>query len=383
MSDKPLITDTNIIISKPVPWAIYDEFNTILIKKGEIIYSKRQLQILKRRKAYYLVTEQSPEHEESIEEINFNAQNSLQRSFVNPFQHIDELAQDLSVCFLAITRKQKRSIELLTHCAQMVEELCIRDPDAAIGAIHLYRKHKNNISKPIYAAVLGNIIATRLRYDPSHKLSVVKALLVCNIASAGYQDQLDKQSTPLTNEQFHKIRKHPEEGVVMLHNAGIDEKPVLQIVLQHHERSDGSGYPRKLQDDQINIDAKLAALVEYYTAVISNRTYRMAKQAKEALREVYHKAKGAEAQLHLTFIKELGVYPPGTYVKLANGEIALVTKRQPFSVAPMVKAVVDQQGKPYKEIHSRDCTLKDFHIAENYHFEKPLTHNFPELWDYH
>lgn len=383
MSDKPLITDTNVILTKPVPWAVYDEFNTILVKKGEVIYTKTQLQLLQQRKAYYLVTEKLPEQEEAnIEEVNFAAQNSLQRTFVNPFQHIDDLSTDLSMCFLAISKKQKRADELLTHCSHMVEELCIKDPDAAIGAIHLYRKHKNNVSKPIYAAILGNIIATRLRYDPTHKLTVVKALLVCNIASVSYQDQLDKQSTPLTNEQFHKIRKHPEEGVVMLHNAGIDDKHLLQIVLQHHERSDGSGYPRKLHDEQIDIDAKLAALVEYYTAVISNRTYRMAKQAKEALREVYHKAKGAEAQLHLTFIKELGVYPPGTYVKLANGEIALVIKRQPFSVAPLVKAVIDAKGNPYSEVLARDCTLKDFHIAENHHLETSLNYSFPDLWDY-
>lgn len=367
-------------LNQPIPWPIYDRDGLILVKQGEILYSKKQLKLLLDRSAFLL---EGHKHKSANQHEQQDHQNTgLRRAFQNPFHHIDQLADELTFTFNQIRKKSKDAVARLKLCYDMVEELIDRDAEAALGAIHLYRKHKNAISKPIYSALLAEVLCRRLNYEAFAKETVVSASMVCNIASLTYQSKLDMQSEPLTDEQINKVKKHPEESVLMLHTSHFDNKYLLEIILQHHERSDGSGYPRRLTSSQIHADAKMLALVEFYTAVTAKRNYRATLQAKDALRAVYKNARDDEMKLHLAFIKELGVYPPGTFVKLSNGEIAIVTKRQPFSIAPMVKVVMGPQGTLYDHPATRDCTIDHFKIAESFHMTRDIKINFPHLWDY-
>lgn len=370
----------DLALNHPIPWPIYDQEGLILVKQGEILYSQKQVKLLLERSAYFL---EGHEHKSVKLPDQQNFQNTgLKRVFKNPFHHIDQLAEELAFTFNQIRKKSPGAVARLKLCYEMVEELIERDAEAALGAIHLYRKHKNAISKPLYSGLLAEMLCRRLNYEAFAKQTVVSACMVCNIASLTYQSKLDMQSEPLTEEQIRKVKKHPEESVLMLHTSHFDNKYLLEIILQHHERSDGSGYPRRLTGSQIQADAKMIALVEFYTAVTAKRNYRATLQAKDALRAVYKNARDDEMKLHLAFIKELGVYPPGTFVRLNNGEIAIVTKRQPFSIAPMVKVVMGSQGTIYEHPASRDCTIDNFKIAEAYHMTREIKINFPQLWDY-
>ena len=97
------------------------------------------------------------------------------------------------------------------------------------------------------------------------------------------------------------------------------------MVEHHHERLDGSGYPNGLKGDQIPLFAKIAAIVDCYDAITSNRGYAESLSSQEAVRKLYEwRGKDFQAELVEEFIQAIGMFPAGTLIELTTGEVAVV-----------------------------------------------------------
>ena len=88
------------------------------------------------------------------------------------------------------------------------------------------------------------------------------------------QEILSKPAS-LNNEEYNLVKRHPATGYSILHESSISEN-VKKIVLEHHERNDGSGYPNKLKDHQIGYLSKITAVSDVTSAMRSHRPYRAA-----------------------------------------------------------------------------------------------------------
>jgi len=141
-----------------------------------------------------------------------------------------------------------------------------------------------------------------------------------NIGMIRQHDHFQDKQGPLTEKEIEFIKKHPEEGVQLLKQAGIDHSDWLTYVLQHHENEDGSGYPHGLRGQEISQNAKIISLADRYCARVTGRTYRQPLLPSAALRGLFvEESKTIDTHLAPYFIHELGTYPPGTYVRLQNG----------------------------------------------------------------
>ena len=79
---------------------------------------------------------------------------------------------------------------------------------------------------------------------------------------------------PLDDAEFAEIRKHPEAGERLLRDLGGFAPEVRRLVLDHHERLDGSGYPRGLRGDELDVETRILAVCDVYDALVSDRVYR-------------------------------------------------------------------------------------------------------------
>jgi len=353
-----------IRINHPLDWPIFDRSNQILFKQGSRIYTVNQLSLLEERDIHYLVDLK---------------QEKLQN--VDIFKRIIQLITFLALTFDAIIKKKPDCNQRVNRCIKLIDDICTEDSDAALGAILLLRDQPGMLLKPLFSGFLANMFGKRIRYPQSRQDDLVAGMILCNIASVSYQNKLDAQTTPLSDKQKEIIHRHPEEGVRILTQAGINNTNVLKTVLQHHERIDGSGYPRAASEMSIHFDAKIAAICDFYVAVTSKRSYKSVKKAKEALSEIYSKATSQAPYLHMEFIKELGAYPPGSIVNLANGDTAVITRRQKNVVAPMAKAVISPLGITYPEPMTRDCNKKKYKIIGTCNMDSEVRLDLPELWD--
>lgn len=288
--------------------------------------------------------------------------NTQTSSGFNPFGVAPKLIALLSEA-LSTFRSGADGTHKLMEVIRPIDTICQASPDAAIAVVHL-TVIESPLKQPLYSAILCNLLARRLEYDNEARTKLMLAILTSNIALAELQVLLNNSDMPLTQAQRDKIQQHPIESVKILEKAGIDDVVWLTTIAQHHERADGSGYPKGLRETRICQDAIIVALGEFYTAMIDKRAYRSPMKAQDAMRELYDKSTKRERMLQVNFMKEIGIFPPGSFVKLTNGEIAIVWKRNGDQPMPFVKAIMDPSGKFYLGGLTRDCSKSEYKIAK-------------------
>ncbi|RFA32358.1 hypothetical protein CAL65_19945 [Alkalilimnicola ehrlichii] len=164
----------------------------------------------------------------------------------------------------------------------------------------------------------------------------------------------------LSSEEFAVLRRHPEDGYRLLRECRQLPPIALSVVRDHHERVDGSGYPRGLCGSRIHTAVMVTAVADVYEAITSDRCYRSAMTPQQAVRILQAGAKHYGRDLIQEFVHFLGVYPDGSLVELTSGALAVVIRRQRLSTeAPVVLQLREPDGTVC------DHRLVDLALLEN------------------
>ncbi len=165
----------------------------------------------------------------------------------------------------------------------------------------------------------------------------------------------------LDDKELLLMRRHPELGHAIL--KGCDELPpaVLEITLSHHERYDGSGYPRGLKGKALNSYALIVSIIDFYDAVTSDRAYHIGVSPHEALNMMYAAAaKSFPKELVESFIQCLGIYPIGSLVELESGEVGVVmTVNRQRRLNPILTLVLDRNKQAFPEVKMMNLELQE------------------------
>jgi HD-GYP domain-containing protein (c-di-GMP phosphodiesterase class II) len=163
------------------------------------------------------------------------------------------------------------------------------------------------------------------------------------------KDIVNKPSR-LTNEEFEVMKTHTVLGWEYIKDQPGIPIPAALGVLEHHERLDGSGYPRSLRGSSIAGVSRILSVLDVYDALTSDRVYRTRMSPHMALRTIYEKRGGAFPENVLDrFVKCVGLYPPGTVVQLKNGYYAIVTGYDPARpLNPYMTIFRNPDGLPVK-----------------------------------
>lgn len=237
-----------------------------------------------------------------------------------------------------------------------------RDPDAGVFALlHGEDAAGYAVTHALRTALVSALVAERCGWSPSARRTLVRAGLTMNIAMLDLQNVLSLQTTPLTAKQRAEIDSHPLRGREILEAANVTSEDWLRTVEQHHVTLDGRDVPQ----DRTNL-SQLACMVHYadvYMARISPRASRVAQPVNIAARELFMKAGGADNPYAAAIIKEMGLYPPGTFVKLANGDTAVVVRKGETAAAPQVHSLISADGWVFPDSKLRDTAKGEFRIT--------------------
>ena len=256
-------------------------------------------------------------------------------------------------------------VEKTTTIAKTIQKACEIDEEAAIASIFVGLEGRYPVVHPIQTAVLCEIVAKHFGRPEDERQLLVAAAITMNISMVNLQNKLHMQKEPLTEAQQQELNKHPQESCDLLKQKGVTDPVWLNAVLQHHERVDGSGYAQGLSGAAIIPAARLIKLADVYCSLVTGRAYRPAMLQNLAMREVFlQRGKQIDPVMTDQFVKVVGIYPPGTFLRLMNGEIAMATRRGKTSALPMVQSVAGPRGAPLSVYIKRDCSQEKFAIRE-------------------
>lgn len=361
----------DIQVGKPLPWDCFDKAGQLLLRKGVVVSSTRQIEGLLSRGLY--VTGRPSETAAPVV------------AKLTPFDHLEEFKFRLRSILDGIVNRAENA-EIPSRLLKLIGEIqaiCEADADAALGMLHLDVESRYTVVHPLHVAILCELIGRKKQLPVEERQIILGAALTANVAMMELQEQLQKQDGPLTDAQKDEIRLHPLNSVDLLLTAGINDDRWITAVLHHHERLDGSGYPGAMCGDAIPLSVRIVSLADTYSAMLAPRIYRENMVAKDALREVFLK-RGSEidAELAQIFIKELGVFPPGAFVTLKNGETAIVIRRGENAMKPIVRSVLGPRGAPLASCTKRDTNDEDYAIRDMVPRDKIVKLDVRKLWGY-
>ncbi|RMH36867.1 MAG: HD-GYP domain-containing protein [Nitrospirae bacterium] len=200
------------------------------------------------------------------------------------------------------------------------------------------------VDTSVLALALGQVHAL----DPTQLKTLGVAALLHDVGQLRLPRNLLRKRSPYTEEERRLMALHPEIGVAITNQFSDFPDEAKQAILEHHERLNGTGYPRRIT--QPHRLSQLLAIADTYDALISGRCTHLAIPPAHALGELYRSAIQGEfdATLVQQLIRFLGVYPIGSLVELNTGERGVVVWVHPHQrLKPTVKLITDAEGKPY------------------------------------
>lgn len=229
-----------------------------------------------------------------------------------------------------------------------MQSLLQRDTD--VGLYLLFQLATNSAvgysaSHSLVCAVLCQLIAVELGLPRQERDSLVHAALTMNIAMTALQDQLADQVERPSDGQHDAIRAHPAKGGMMLANIGILDELWLDVVTHHHNEANDNGELMKVPPT-VRL-SRIVRIVDRYAAMISPRKTRAGRSATDSARFVIGESdeRPRVDEVGPALVRAVGLCPPGTYVRMDSGDIAVVMRRSSKPNHPHVAIVLNDTGR--------------------------------------
>jgi HD-GYP domain-containing protein (c-di-GMP phosphodiesterase class II) len=242
----------------------------------------------------------------------------------------DSVRSYASRCIDDIRAGRRVSIDELGAAMEPIVASVVRNADAYFWLDALRERDPYAYSHAINCCALAATFGRHLGFPRSLLVDLASGGLLMDIGMALLPEGTCNHPGPLDDGQRESMRRHVVLGMERLDSAGLSNADVAEMILGHHERYDGAGYPSGLSGLSIPLTARMLAVVDAFDALCSERPHQQALSRHHALQAIYRERdRQFQGELVEQFSQCLGVYPTGSLVELTTGEVAVVMAQNP------------------------------------------------------
>lgn len=229
--------------------------------------------------------------------------------------------------------------ETVNECVQSV----IRHPDALMWMTKLRNESEYTAEHCLNVCILAIAFGRHLGLSEQELQQIGLCGLLHDVGKMRVPQHILNKPSELTPKEMRMMMAHTIHGRNLLLAAENVYTGAIDVAYSHHERIDGTGYPRKLAGESISLFSRIIAIVDAYDAMTADRCYQKARTSTEALKVIYQgRGTQFDERLALAFLETVGLYPPGSIVELVNGCVGVVVEAsQKYKHLPVVTLVLD------------------------------------------
>ncbi|MBS1129898.1 MAG: Metal-dependent phosphohydrolase, subdomain [Proteobacteria bacterium] len=297
---------------------------------------------------------------------------SRELSYIEP--RYDELSDALEQAFDAFAEGREVDILAVREGLRDIAGSLQRNSDAVMWLLRLRQRDQYSFDHAMDVSVNMIMLGTHIGWREHQLLELGLAGMMQDVGKTQLPVALLTKKTDLTAEERKLVQSHVASSLEILYSQANLPPEVILTVARHHERWDGSGYPRGLKFEQIGMAAEIAGMADSFCAMLKDKPYRSALGHQEALEELHNlRGKQFNPALMEQFVQCVGLYPIGTLVELNTGEVAVVIQQNRVKRSkPRLVLMLDAQKervRTYRIIDLRDAANANLRIA------KALAHN--------
>ncbi len=282
---------------------------------------------------------------ELLDDIDEEDENPLLSKYAQTIQSMETI-------FKAYAADEPLDKSIIDTSVKSIYSMVDEERSFALGASFIpVKNHLPLVVNAVNVAFVAALIASDMQFPPKDVLHLITASLLHDVEMTKQPEKILNKPGRLSDEEYGKVQMHSQKAISTIMEKLSYPKEVALIVLQHHERWDGKGYPEGKRGQEIYLPARVLSVADAFEAMLSERPHRSAYVAHDAVKTLLaDKETKFDPAVLKGFISCIGLYPIGSHVLLSDGSIAKVA--QVNSAAPFFPTV-------------RICVPKSDEIPEN------------------
>ncbi|MDO6446302.1 HD-GYP domain-containing protein [Colwellia sp. 1_MG-2023] len=345
------------------------------VKNQGVVNSARTIELLKKQGVVRVVIdcEQSnfSDDEPDIEDNESDTENdveetSLTDEFARSCDIYQQSAENVKALMLNASSAKPLSMEAMTVLAGEITNSITRNEHAMTILTRIRQKSNYQWEHAINCAVLICGFSLYLGFKKNTVQELTLGALIHDIGSAKVSRAILEKQDKLTKNEMSVVQKHVLWGMELSKREGFSSPILSDMLVNHHERLDGSGYPRGIAGDKISKLSRITAIVDVYDAMTADKPYKKAMLPQAVFRHLLNEKKKFDADIVQQFIKYLGIHPVGSLVELSNEKIAIVIEgNRTDPLKPKIKVIYSLKLNSYTKPVDFDLTQEEFVIINS------------------
>ena len=270
---------------------------------------------------------------------------SVEEVFDTAYQRRNQTLDEIKRTLVGIERGEGINVTRVREQVKTCVDSIVENPNAMLWLGKLRNKDEYTAEHCLNVGILAIALGRHLGLDKAKLETLGMCGMLHDVGKMQVDQDILNKPGRLTEEEFDVIKTHTTFGKQILQKDRHLPREVIDAAWAHHERIDGSGYPRGMEAATLHLFTRIISIVDCYDAITTNRCYDKSRPATEAIKVLFtFRDKQFDGWLVEQFIACLGIYPTGSLVELFTGEGAVVIDSNKTSrLHPKVTIVLDEE----------------------------------------